>query len=180
MRFGKFRYCPLCQGELDTSSRRVFVCRRCGFRFFQNPKPTVIALIRDRKDRVLFVRRVRQPRKGMLDLLGGFVDPGENAEGALCRELQEELGVKISPQDLLYMGSFKSTYLYQVEYDILGLGFLVRPRFKIKDFVLDKSEISGPKFFAVDEVDPAQISFEDVRSVFNLYKDNLEYYSRLD
>ncbi len=180
MKSFNLKYCPACCGELDLSDYKVFVCRSCGFHFYQNPKPTVLAIVRDEKDRVLFTRRVRDPKKGFLDLLGGFVDPGESAEEALCRELKEEAGVNISPEDLLYMGSFKSRYFYQVDLDILGLGFLVRPRFKMEDFVFDKTEISDPKFLSVYDVDVDQISFPDVRSIFKFYKNNLKYYSRLN
>ena len=58
------------------------------------------------QDEVLVAVRARNPGKGLLDLPGGFVDPGESLEVALYRELQEELGFDMAGQLCRYLGSF--------------------------------------------------------------------------
>ena len=83
-------FCPKCgcQTLLSVSQKE---CRcDCGFHFFQNVAAAVMVAI-CWQDEVLVAVRARNPGKGLLDLPGGFVDPGESLEVALRRELQEEL-----------------------------------------------------------------------------------------
>ena len=47
----------------------------------------------------------------MLDLPGGFVEPGESLEQGLRREVDEELGIDLPK--LVYLFSFANTYRYK-------------------------------------------------------------------
>jgi ADP-ribose pyrophosphatase YjhB (NUDIX family) len=51
--------------------------------------------------RVLLVERLREPERGLWNLPGGKVDPGERVEDAIAREVFEELGVTIEVGRLL-------------------------------------------------------------------------------
>jgi ADP-ribose pyrophosphatase YjhB (NUDIX family) len=50
-------------------------------------------LLRDRD--VLLLRRAHPPRRGMLDIPGGFLDAGETFEQNARRELREETGLSV-------------------------------------------------------------------------------------
>jgi 8-oxo-dGTP pyrophosphatase MutT (NUDIX family) len=61
----------------------------------------VYARIRD-ANRILLVHKTRGPYTGLLDLPGGSPEPGESWPETLERELQEELGLRLTA-----VGSFK-------------------------------------------------------------------------
>ena len=44
--------------------------------------------------KALVTLRAREPEKGHLDLLGGFLEVGEHPEDGIVREVREELGVE--------------------------------------------------------------------------------------
>ncbi|TVP54782.1 MAG: Nudix family hydrolase [Halomonadaceae bacterium] len=73
----------------------------------------VVAVVRqhDGPDAPVLVARRHQDahQGGLLELPGGKVEPGESPQGALCRELQEELGLTVVPAHL--------TPLIQVQHD---------------------------------------------------------------
>ncbi len=67
---------------------------------YKNPKPTVDVAIID-GDKVVLVKRGREPHKGKWVFPGGFIDYGETAEHAAVREALEETGMKIEITDIL-------------------------------------------------------------------------------
>ena len=56
-------------------------------------------LIQD--DRVLLIRRGKEPLRGRWVVPGGTVELGETLEQALVRELQEETGLRVAPLEVL-------------------------------------------------------------------------------
>lgn len=86
-----FKYCPRCGTEgFKDYAGRAKKCDACGLTYFHNVASAVACLVRDKEGRYLFVRRAKDPAKGTLDLAGGFVDPMETIEQAVCREIKEE------------------------------------------------------------------------------------------
>ena len=61
----------------------------------------VVAIILDKKKRVLLARRTRPPMAGMWHMAGGGIEFSETPEQALRRELAEEIGVHIEIVDAL-------------------------------------------------------------------------------
>ncbi len=55
---------------------------------------------------VLLIERGWPPHQGLLALPGGHVDAGETARAAAARELLEETGVNVSPDDLALVGVY--------------------------------------------------------------------------
>lgn len=106
-----FHFCPRCGSNTFTPfGEKAHKCADCKFELYTNASGAVVAIIRNEKNEILFTRRAFNPCKGTLDLPGGFIDPGENAEEALVREIYEELNLHISKA--LYKGSFSNEYIY--------------------------------------------------------------------
>lgn len=108
-----FRYCPLCGAdgfaEHADNARR---CPSCGFTYYTNPRGATVAIIRNDHDELLVATRANDPGRGMLDMVGGFMDLGETAEEAMCREIREESGLNFVPSDLRYLCSQANIYPY--------------------------------------------------------------------
>ena len=106
-----YKYCPRCATKgIFNNNELSFKCNSCGFHFFLNAAAAVTALIFNPQGELLLARRGIEPHYGKLDLPGGFIDPGENAETAIFREIKEELDVV--PDHISYYGSFANEYLF--------------------------------------------------------------------
>ena len=51
-------------------------------------------------DRIVLIKKVGGPYGGKLDLPGGTIEWGENPEITLVRELEEEVGIKVTDYEL--------------------------------------------------------------------------------
>lgn len=107
----RFLYCPYDGTALESDRThpdgKDLTCRMCSFVDYGNPKPCVAVLI-ERKARLLLGRRGVDPAKGTWDIPGGFVEPGESAEETVAREVLEETGLHLS--EITYLGSIADTY----------------------------------------------------------------------
>jgi NAD+ diphosphatase len=88
-------HCARCGGptvvEAGGAERR---CPADGSSHFPRVDPAVIALVTDDQDRALLGRQAVWP-EGRFSTLAGFVEPGETAEQAVCREVAEEAGITV-------------------------------------------------------------------------------------
>jgi 8-oxo-dGTP diphosphatase len=66
----------------------------------RTPKVTVDAWIRDRRGRVLLIRRGRPPYEGRWGLPGGFCEWKETTEHCCAREAKEETGLEVKVGEL--------------------------------------------------------------------------------
>lgn len=55
------------------------------------------------KDQVLMIRRAKQPFMDRLAFPGGHVEDGEEPRTAVVRELEEEVGIVLEPQELRHL-----------------------------------------------------------------------------
>jgi NAD+ diphosphatase len=98
----KHRFCANCGAPTDIEeagySRH---CPRCGTNHFPRTDPVVIMTVEH--DRRLLLGRRKDWPAGRCSVLAGFVSPGESAEEAVVREVQEESG--IVARDARYVSS---------------------------------------------------------------------------
>jgi len=98
------RFCGRCGTAMQphaNPAERAFVCPACGYAAYPKISPAVIALV-TRGDRILLQRNTHY-RTANWTLVAGFVDPGENFEQAVVREIREEASIAV--KDVRYFGS---------------------------------------------------------------------------
>ncbi len=99
MSFQKNSHCSYCGHPFALDQPWPRVCAHCHNVTFLNPTPIVVMLL-PVDEGLLVIRRGIPPQQGRLALPGGFVDYGESWQEAGARELWEEAGVRIAPQEI--------------------------------------------------------------------------------
>jgi len=90
-------YCPRCGTRVIREERFGLVrpvCPQCGWIHFVDPKVAAAVLI-EQDGRVLLVRRVNEPFRGLWTLPAGFINGGEDPAEAAARECLEETGLSV-------------------------------------------------------------------------------------
>jgi NAD+ diphosphatase len=140
----RHRFSPL-SGARTTIERAGWVQRdpETGAELFPRTDPAVIMLVHDGGDRCVLGRQAVWP-PGRFSILAGFVEPGESAEGAVAREVAEEVGLRVT--DIRYMGSQPWPFPQS-----LMLGFTARAEGD-PTLRLDPTEIEEARWFTRDEL----------------------------
>ena len=103
----RFSYCPDCGAQLSHrdlgDEKQVAWCDACAKPWFDMFSTCIIALVHDRKDRVLLLRQGYISQQ-YANLVSGYMIPGENAEECARREILEETGLTV--QDLELVGTY--------------------------------------------------------------------------
>ncbi len=102
------RFCPRCGHELERreqAGRVRDVCPSCGFVYYHNPLPGV-AVIVERPEGLVLVRRKYPPQAGGWCFPAGFVEAGESSEQTAVRECREETGLEVAIDRLVGVYSF--------------------------------------------------------------------------
>ncbi len=144
------KFCPKCgSAKFEKSGDRSLICADCKFHFFINSAAAVAALVTDENERLMLVTRGVEPNYGKLDLPGGFIDPGESAEKAVRRELEEELGLKV--KSLKYIGSAPNEYIFS-EFTVFTLDLAFKVVAETTNDLKPMDDILDYKFYAEDEI----------------------------
>ncbi len=138
------RFSPL-SGAATTIERAGWVQRDpvTGTELFPRTDPAVIMLVHDGGDRCVLGRQAVWP-PGRFSVLAGFVEPGESAEGAVAREVAEEVGLTVT--DVRYVSSQPWPFPQS-----LMLGFVARA-VGGDTLTLDPTEIEEARWFTRDEL----------------------------
>lgn len=143
------RFCGRCGCATEYhSSDRARVCPACQFAVYPRISPCVIMLV-TRGEECLLARHTGN-RYSKYTALAGFIEPGENAEQALAREVREEVGLEVG--ESRYIGSQSWPFPGQ-----LMLGYLAE--WTGGDLNPDREEIAEAEWFhysALPELPPPQ------------------------
>jgi NAD+ diphosphatase len=141
------RFCGRCGTPTEPArNERAMRCPACGLQAFPRLAPAMITLVTRGDDgpdqEVLLARGVRW-EVPMYSCLAGFVEPGESLEGAVVREVREEVGIEVG--DVTYRGSQPWPFPHS-----LMIGF--RARYVSGELVPDPTEIADAGWYRRDEL----------------------------
>ena len=163
------KFCPKCGNEsLSWDGEKKWNCKVCDYVLFHNVAGAVAVVIKF-GDEILLTRRNQEPKKGKLDLAGGFVDPKESAEETCARELFEEMKIKIDISKLKYLASLPNIYEYKnIIYNTLDLfyEYHISEKFEVN---LEISEISEAVWLHKEQINLDDIAFDSQRKFLEKY-----------
>jgi NAD+ diphosphatase len=136
------RCCTRCGGfvrSTDAGWRRH--CEACGLDAHPRMDPAVIMLI-SRGDRCLLGHEHRFPEK-LYSTLAGFVEPGDDIEHAVRREIKEEAGIDVG--EVRYVGSQPWPFPHSLMIGCWGEA-------SSDELSLDSGEIADARWFSREEV----------------------------
>ncbi|SIP92035.1 NUDIX domain-containing protein [Chryseobacterium sp. RU37D] len=167
------KYCPSCGKEsLHWDGEKKWNCPNCNFTLYNNVAGAVAVVIRN-NDEIYLTRRNRDPKKGKLDLAGGFVDPKESVEETCKRELFEELQLDVDISNLKYLTSLPNVYHYkEIDYNTIDLfyEYTVSKKFEVN---LELTEISEAFWIPLKELNIDDIAFDSQKRFFEEYLNNI-------
>jgi ADP-ribose pyrophosphatase YjhB (NUDIX family) len=158
------KFCPRCGSpDFRAETAHQLVCAACAFEWFLNPAVAAACFVLDERDRVLLIRRQKDPGRGLLAPPGGFIHAGETAEAGVRREVQEETG--LSPETVEYLGSQPNTYAYGGHsYAVLDLFFVARlPAFG--DLVVGE-DVSELVVLPAAAIEPSALAFPSMQAAW--------------
>ncbi|MBI5613456.1 NUDIX hydrolase [Candidatus Gottesmanbacteria bacterium] len=162
----QYRYCPSCQNKLEKKlldERQRLVCSPCGFIFWNNPKPSVSAILAN-ENKILLLKRSHAPFKNYWVLPGGYIEYDEDPKSSIIREVKEETGFDIIINTIIAA--------YLIDTDPKGNSIDIVYAGNITGGNLSLREHGDGKFFAVDCLpDPIAYKHKEVIIYWNTKND---------
>ncbi len=118
------------------------------------PRVTVDAFVRDRRGRLLLVRRGRPPFIGSWALPGGFCEYGETTETCCARETLEETGVTVKVGKLLGVYSDPRR---DPRWHTVTVLYAARP---IRGKALGSDDAAEARWFSEKDLDALRFAFD--------------------
>lgn len=149
----QYQFCFKCSAPLENRhGGHVKQCTNpaCKTETYPRSDPAVIVLVEHKPDdgsgpRCLLGRAARYPAK-MYSTLAGFVEPGENLEAAVAREVWEESGVRVG--NVVYQGSQPWPFPAS-----LMVGF--RAEARSTEITIDTEELEDARWWTIPEIEAA-------------------------
>ena len=163
-------FCPDCGAPtephvVDGEPRNHRFCAACDKAFYDHPMVVVTCFLAY-ENRLLWVRRDIEPRRGLWAIPGGYLESGETLAQGAARELHEEAGILLPPDQLQMYMTGTLTFINQV---YVGFRATVDT-----DFCLPGEESQACAFFTREECPWDQVAYPQVNSTIEQVYDDLD------
>ena len=155
------QYCGSCGVRTEVAAEeRAKICPNCGLHNFPRISPAIIVgVINQKTNQILLANGTRFP-SNFYSVLAGFVEPGENLEECVRREVSEEVGLEV--ENITYFGSQAWPFP-----DSLMIGFLAE--YTKGDITVDKAEIIDANWFTKDNLPPIPGKISIARKIIDWF-----------
>jgi ADP-ribose pyrophosphatase YjhB (NUDIX family) len=166
----EIRYCPECGHSTEPhvvagERRNHRFCAYCQTPLYDHPMVVVTCFLAC-EDRLLWVQRDLEPKRGLWAIPGGYLEGGETlAEGA-ARELHEEAGILLPADQLQMYMTGTLTFINQV---YVGFRAVVDT-----EFCLPGRESLACGFFSRSECPWDKVAYPEVNSTIAQVYDDLD------
>ena len=126
--------------------------------------PTVDIII-EKDNKIVLIKRKKEPFKGKLVLPGGHVEENETVEEAAVREAKEETSLDVKLREILGVYSNPKR---DPRYPTISTVFITEP---ISKKIKASSDAAEAKWFEVDKIDFKNLGFDHLK----ILKDYLRY-----
>ena len=158
------RFCGRCATPTETNSGdRSMKCPACGLLAYPRLAPAMITLVTrgdPGPDQQALLARGVQFRSPMYSCLAGFVEPGENLEQAVVREVREEVALTVG--NVRYWGSQPWPFPHS-----LMVGFTAE--WVSGEIVCDPTEIVDAQWYTRDELPPIPPAISIARKLIDAW-----------
>ncbi len=162
-------YCPTCGNKTseaippgDNIPRST--CLKCGYVHYENPK-ILVACILYEGEKLLWIKRAHEPDAGSWAIPAGFMERGETVQEAACRELKEETGIALQPNEISLYSVLSLPQLDQVY--ITYFASLLSRDFHVTEETLDIRLFSQSEIAEVELAYPAEMA----QMILSLYSE---------
>lgn len=140
------QFCSRCGSPVQSKeNEHVKLCPNCNYAMYPRLAPAIIVRVQRESENgreILLARGPHYP-SGWYSVLAGFVEPGENLETCVAREVFEEVGIRI--KNIQYFGSQPWPFPHS-----LMLGFTAD--YESGELTLQEEEIEEAKWFRPDNM----------------------------
>ncbi len=165
---GHFNFCPSCGSLVKSHLNKItFFCGDCELEMHFSPVSSAAALIHDLDGNILFIRRRKEPHKGKLGIPGGFVNPGEQLESAMLREVKEEVGIELVSWN--YLGGWPNQYSYKsVIYAVTDVYYVAEVE-NFQNIQICPDEIDEVHIAIPDTINFEELAFPSLKMAVSAY-----------
>ncbi len=157
------RFCGRCGTPTELApGERAMKCPACRLLAFPRLAPAMITLVTrgSGADEEALLAQGVQFRGPMYSCLAGFVEPGESLEGAVAREVREEVGIEVT--NIRYWGSQPWPFPHS-----LMLGF--HADYAGGEIVCDPTEIIDAQWYRRDALPPIPPGISIARKLIDVW-----------
>ncbi len=156
------RFCGLCgSATRPVMNEWSHDCSSCQHRVYPRISPCIIVLVTKGEELLLVKHKRHQGRPSpFFTVIAGFIEPGENAEAAVAREVMEEVGLTVD--NIRYQCSQSWPFPHS-----LMLGF--HATYVSGNIVLEEKELIEGYWFTVDNLPDIPADYTISRQLINAF-----------
>lgn len=164
------RFCPQCGSSMERhvvagEVRNHWFCQGCQTPHYDHPMVVVTCFVACDK-RLLWVQRDLQPKRGFWAIPGGYLEGGETLAAGAARELHEEAGILLPPEQLQLYMTGTITFINQV--------YVAFRATVDTEFFLAGEESQDCGFFAREDCPWDQVAYPEVNETIVQAYDDLD------